>query len=56
MKHYQIFYNDGVYAETITFVDKTNEFIEKYLTKRIFKYNQNINNKYHITRNNIKEV
>jgi hypothetical protein len=56
MRHFKIYYNDGVYAETISFDSKTNEFIEECLADSIAEYNQNINSRYHITRDNIKEV
>lgn len=56
MKHYKIFYNDGAYAETITFIDKSETFINKYLLNRIKEYNKNPNKDYHINYSNIAAV
>lgn len=56
MKHFKIFYNDSVYAETISFDNKDNNFINQYLQNRIKEYNQNTNKLYHIGFDNIKEV
>lgn len=55
-KHFKIYYNDRVYAETITFIDKDPATIEAYLNKRVTEYNTNPNPLYHITRANIREV
>jgi hypothetical protein len=54
MKHFMIYYNDGVYAETVTFVNRSRKFIKRYLTTRIKQYNINPNKKYHINFKNIK--
>lgn len=56
MKHFKIYYNDGVYAETITFTNKSRKFIKKYLAARIKQYNTNPNKLYHICFKNIKKV
>ena len=55
-RHYKIYYDDGAHAETVTFKDKSGNFIETYLKQRIAAYNHNINISYHITRKNIQEV
>jgi hypothetical protein len=54
MKHFKIYYNDGVYAETITFVNKSRRFISKYLANKIKEYNANCNKLYHIGFKNIQ--
>jgi hypothetical protein len=56
MKHFKIYYNDGVYAETITFVNKSRKFISNYLASRIKEYNTNCNKLYHIGFKNIKRA
>jgi hypothetical protein len=52
-KTYIIKYNDGVFAESITFTDKNEDYIKNYLTKEIEEFNKNINRDYHITWENI---
>ena len=56
MRHFKIYYKDGVYAETITYMDKTDDFIEENLKGVIDGYNKNPNSLYHISRENITEV
>lgn len=54
MKQYNIYYNDGVFAETICFKRKSKRFIRLYFTNIINEYNKNPNESYHITFDNIK--
>lgn len=57
MRTFEIKYNDGVYAETITFNNNhDNAFIENYLKEEIKEFNSNLNKDHHITRNNIVEI
>lgn len=57
MKVYEIFYNDGIFAESIEFDEScTEEFINDYLQKTVEKYNENDNEDYHITMENIKII
>lgn len=57
MRKFEIKYNDGVIAETVTFNDNhNNEFIEKYLKHEIEEFNTNLNKNYHISRKNITEI
>lgn len=56
MRHFKIYYKDGVYAETITYMYKTDDFIEENLKGVIDGYNKNPNSFYHISRENITEV
>ncbi len=56
MKHFMIYYNDGAYAETVTFVNKSRKFIKKCLAERIREYNLNPNKLYHINFKNIQRV
>lgn len=56
MKHFKIYYNDGVYAETITFINKSKKFINKCLADTIKEYNTNCNKLYHISFKNIQRV
>jgi hypothetical protein len=56
MRHFKIYYKDGVYAETITYMDKTDDFIEENLKGVIDEYNKNPNSLYRISRENITEV
>ena len=57
MKHFNIYYNDGVYAGTISFINKSRKFIKSYLSKVIKKeFNKNPNKAYHINFKNIKRV
>lgn len=56
MRSFKIYYNDDVYAETITYIDKSDDFIESNLTSVIEGYNKNPNSLYRISRNNIIEV
>ena len=57
MKVYEVFYNDGVFAERIEFDEScTENFINDYLLKMVAEYNKNSNEDYHITMENIKEV
>lgn len=57
MRKFEIKYNDGVYAATITFNDNHSEdFIKKYLEQEIELFNTNPNKDYHISRKNITEI
>lgn len=57
MRNFEIKYNDGVLAETITFNDNHNDdFIEKYLKQEIEEFNTNPNENHHISRKNITEI
>lgn len=57
MKHYKVYYNDGVYAETFSFINNvTDKQKAAYIQKIIKQYNQNPNPDYHITPKNIKEA
>ena len=55
MKHFNIYYNDGAYAGTISFLNKSRKFIKAYLSKVIREdFNTNSNKAYHINFKNIK--
>ena len=55
MKHFNIYYNDGAYAGTISFLNKSRKFIKAYLSKVIREdFNTNCNKAYHINFKNIK--
>lgn len=57
MRIYEIFYNDGVFAERIEFDEScTEDFINNYLRKTVKEYNENSNKDYHIAMENIKEI
>lgn len=58
MRVFEIRYNDGVFAEQISFdTQKVNEEkMEILLDEEIKEFNKNSNPDYHITRNNIKEI
>lgn len=56
MKQFNFYYNDGVYAQTITFKNKSRKFIKKYLANEIKEFNKNCNKLYHIGFKNIKRV
>lgn len=57
MKTFEIKYNDGVFAGSITFNNNhTTDFIENYLKEEIKEFNNNSNKDYHITRKNIIEI
>ena len=56
-KHYKIYFNDKVYLGTVSFKNKTRQFIKKYFTKYITKHNNEQPNKdYKISFKNIKRV
>ena len=55
-KRYKIFYNDGALYGEISFINKTNKFIQKFFSREIKDNNKNINKNYHIDYKNIKRV
>ena len=56
-RYFKVFYKDGVFAMDITFTDKDDKFIKEYLQKVIDEeFNNNTNELYHITLNNIIEI
>lgn len=55
MKTYNIYYNDGVFAEQVSFPEEaTNEEIMAYFDGIIENYNTCQNPDYHITSENIR--
>lgn len=56
MKRFKIYYNDGAYAETITFINRSRKFIKHYLQKEIKNFNLNPNKLYHISFKNIQKI
>ena len=58
MRNFEIRYNDGVYAMTVSFDSSkySDDFIEGYLTREIEDFNANPCELYHITRENIVEI
>ena len=55
-KRYKIFYNDGAFYGSITFINKTNKFIQKFFSREIKDNNKNYNKNYNINFKNIKRV
>ena len=56
-RYFKIFYNDGVFAMDVTFIDKDDNFIKSYLQQVINEeFNDNINSLYHINFSNIIEM
>lgn len=55
-KSFKIYYNDGVFAEAVTFTNKSRRFINKFLLNEIKEFNENINKQYHINFKNIIRV
>ena len=55
-KRYKIYYNDGAFYGSITFINKTNKFIQKFFLNEINSNNKNINKNYHINFKNVKRV
>lgn len=56
-KEFNIFYNDGVFAENIVFNEgKTDKEIQEFFNNEIQEFNKNPNKDYHITMNNIVRV
>jgi hypothetical protein len=54
MEHYNIYYNDGVYAETFSFIPGLDAKQKRaYIEKTIREYNKNPNPAWHITKKNI---
>mgnify|MGYP001434125692 FL=1 len=56
MKKYNVYYNDGAYYGTMTFKNKPQIEIERLIQAEIDRNNKNLNNQYHITRANFKEL
>ena len=56
-RKFDIYYKDGVWAMSIVFIDKDDNFIRTYLQDVIDnEFNDNINSLYHIGFENITEV
>ena len=55
-KVYEVYYNDGVYYGTLTFIGYSQNEIEESIQCEIDSNNKNSNKDYHISRNNFKEL
>lgn len=55
-KVYEVYYNDGVYYGTLSFIGCSQNEIEESIQCEIDSNNKNSNKDYHISRNNFKEV
>lgn len=53
---YIIRYNNGTYASTLTFVDKSDEEIEKRIVEEIERLNINVGDGMPVTRENVRQI